>query len=268
MDTSLSFLQQANFDLEHNDPMQDVNQALAACASALNDWAQAGEGPRPMSVYPSAVVYDSANQRDQQFALYLGRNPHLSFTQEGWQDEKRAYGIIGDAVVTATQRNSIFYMVSMQNPVFSHSWHLRHWGQDTPELRQAYYTVERDWHEFVIVLNRRSVSWTPRGRHSASNLSQAYIYDPSYAADNGPASSQRRALRSIPLVGTKAHKILREIRTRRNLAIDAVYIGGGGNEQGDCRKMSLQWIRGVVEDMVTTEDWDTQQICWELVNNS
>lgn len=62
--------------------------------------------------------------------------------------------------------------------------------------------------------------------------------------------------------------MLREIRTRRNLAIDAVYIGGGGNEQGDCRKMSLQWIRGVVEEMVTTEDWDKRQIRWERVNNS
>lgn len=97
---------------------------------------------------------------------------------------------------------------------------------------------------------------------------QAYIYDPSYAADEAPANNQRRALRSIPMVGTKAHKMLREIRTRRNLAIDAVYIGGGGNVQGDCRKMSLKWIRGVVEEMVTTEDWDTWQVSWELVNNS
>ena len=79
---------------------------------------------------------------------------------------------------------------------------------------------------------------------------------------------RRRALRSIPLVGTRAHKMLREIRTRRHLAIDAVYIGGGGNEEGLCRRMSLGWIRSIVEEMVTKEQWDTTQIEWEQVNNS
>lgn len=159
MASSLDHLEAANFDLEHNDPMQEVNQALAACGSALQDWAGGMAGPRPMAVYPYAIAYDSANQRSQQFALYLDRNPHLqgTFTNEEWIEEQVAYGIMGDAVVTATQRNSVFYMVGMQNPVFSHSWHLRHWGQDTPELRQAYYTMEREWHEFVIVLNSRKV---------------------------------------------------------------------------------------------------------------
>lgn len=160
MEGSVSFLEQANFDLQHDHPMQEVNQALAACASALNDWAQGAAGPRPMSVYPSAVVYDSVHQRNQQFELYLSRNPNLTYTQDEWQDEMKAYGLIGDAVTMATQRNSIFYMASMQNPVFSHSWHVRHWGRDTPELRQAYYTMDREWHEFVIVLNQRSVSPT------------------------------------------------------------------------------------------------------------
>jgi hypothetical protein len=62
--------------------------------------------------------------------------------------------------------------------------------------------------------------------------------------------------------------MLREIRTRRNLAIDAVYIGGGGNREGDCRKMSLAWVRGIVEEMVTQGQWDATQIDWEQVNNS
>jgi hypothetical protein len=62
--------------------------------------------------------------------------------------------------------------------------------------------------------------------------------------------------------------MLREIRTRRQLAIDAVYIGGGGNVGGDYRKMNLQWIRGLVGEMVTTQRWDTRQVEWERVNNS
>jgi hypothetical protein len=160
MASPLTLLEDADFDLAHNNPVQEVNQALAACSSALDCWAHGLALPRKMTVYPRATAYDSVNQRNQLFDLYLDRNPLLqgTFTNAEWEEEKQAYGIIGDAVVTATQRNSVFYMVSMQNPVFSHSWHQRHWGQDTPELRQAFYDHDREWHEFVIVLNSRKVS--------------------------------------------------------------------------------------------------------------
>jgi hypothetical protein len=69
-------------------------------------------------------------------------------------------------------------------------------------------------------------------------------------------------------MGTKAHKMLRAIQISRKLAIDEVYIGGGGNTAGDCRSMSLQWIRGLVTEMVTLEKWDIGQVEWERVNNS
>jgi hypothetical protein len=59
LQSSLDHLKDLKFSLVHNDPMQDVNAALAACAQALQHWHEGGQGPRPMSVYPSAVVYDS-----------------------------------------------------------------------------------------------------------------------------------------------------------------------------------------------------------------
>lgn len=159
MDSSLDHLDNADFDLEYNDPMQDVNQALAACASTLDHWAEGGTSPQPMSVYPVAVVYDSANQRTQQFNLYLERNPSVAdnFGPQEWAEEEKAFGIMGNAVAQANQRNSVFYMVSMQNMVFSHSWYRRHWGQDTPELRERFQALDREWHEFVIVLDHRKV---------------------------------------------------------------------------------------------------------------
>lgn len=137
MASPLDHLENANFELEHNDPMQEVNQALAACTSALDVWAEGSNWRRPLTVSPRPVVYESVHQRDQQFNLYLDRNPNLAGTYmvEEWEEEKKAYGIVSDAVSKANQRNSIFYMVSMQSPVFSHSWHKRHWGEDTPELR-------------------------------------------------------------------------------------------------------------------------------------
>jgi hypothetical protein len=159
MDSSLDHLDNADFDLVYNDPMQDVNQALAACAKTLHHWAQGGIPPQPMSVYPVAVVYDSVNQRNQQFNLYLERNPSVAdkFGPQEWAEEEKAFGIMGNAVAQANQRNSVFYMVSMQNMVFSHSWYLKHWDQDTPELRKRFLDLEKEWHEFVIVLNNRKV---------------------------------------------------------------------------------------------------------------
>jgi hypothetical protein len=158
---SLDRLNGFNFNLVHNDPMQEVNGALAACNTALQDWHQTGQGPRPMSVCPKVVAYTSVNQRNQQFNLYLQRNPQLAgqYADGEWEDEKRAYGIMGDAVAGANQRNCIYYMVSMQNPVFSHGWHMRHFGgQDTPQARAEFYTGDNEWHEFVLLLNQRVVS--------------------------------------------------------------------------------------------------------------
>ena len=55
------------------------------------------------------------------------------------------------------------------------------------------------------------------------------------------------------------------LRTARNLAVEKVLVGGGGNQAAECRKMSLQWIRRGVEQMVTSEDW-TIHGQWEQVN--
>jgi len=166
LQSSLDYFKDLNFSLVHNDPMQDVNAALEACAQALQHWHDGAQGPRPMSVYPSAVVYDSVAQRDQKWELYLKNNPAIAaqHTPAEWAEEKQAYGILGNAVNGASQRYCVFYVVSMQNPVFSHSWHMRHWnGQDTPALRAQFYTGDVEWHEFVLVLNQREVS-TAKGR--------------------------------------------------------------------------------------------------------
>ena len=99
--------------------------------------------------------------------------------------------------------------------------------------------------------------------HHGNTDSQVYVYDPSYEAP--PSPTTRRNLKSLPLVGAKAYKMITELRNKRGLAIEEVFVGGGGNLEGDCRKMSLQWIRGGVEQMVTAEDWK-QRVEWERVN--
>jgi hypothetical protein len=62
--------------------------------------------------------------------------------------------------------------------------------------------------------------------------------------------------------------MIAEIQSKQKLAISNVYVGGGGNIEGDSRKMSLKWIRGLVEDMITNEKWNVAEVAWEEVNNS
>lgn len=155
----------------------------------------------------------------------------------------------------------------MQNPVFAHSWYVRHSGQDTPDLRARFLSQDREWHEFVIVLNKRIVCPSLPPSWPELTLGEAYIYDPAYKPPEQPQTG-RRALRSFPLTGNKAHKVLSELRTKRKLTINEVYIGGGGNQAEDCRTTSLAWVRRLVDEMVRDKAWDVGQVVWERVNNS
>ena len=51
--------------------------------------------------------------------------------------------------------------------------------------------------------------------------------------------------------------MVRALWQKRNLVIDEAWVGGGGNVTGECRAMSLGWLRGVVEDLVTRVDPQT-----------
>ena len=51
--------------------------------------------------------------------------------------------------------------------------------------------------------------------------------------------TSRRNLKTIPLIGTKAYKVIAELERARKLAVEKVFVGGGGNVAGQCREMSL-----------------------------
>ena len=95
--SSLDYLNSLNFELIHNGPMQDINAALEAGAQAVQHWHEGAQGPQPMSIYPLSVVYDSAAQHNQKWNLYLANNPIIAaqHTTAEWEEEKRAYGILG-----------------------------------------------------------------------------------------------------------------------------------------------------------------------------
>jgi len=82
-----------------------------------------------------------------------------------------------------------------------------------------------------------------------------YIYDPSYDDDDRPLApprnpSSRRRLNEMTMIGAKVGDLIRLLRDQRKLRVDKIFIGGGGNVGGDCRKMTLEWIKGWVEDLI------------------
>ena len=68
--------------------------------------------------------------------------------------------------------------------------------------------------------------------------------------------TSRRNLKTIPLIGTKAYKVIAELERARKLAVEKVFVGGGGNIAGQYREMSLWWIWDRVEQMVIIEKWE------------
>jgi hypothetical protein len=155
-------------NLEHNDSMEAVNAVLREYNEVIGEWHEGAKSGtlRPMTIYPSAIMYDSAAQREQKWALYLQRNQELAdqYTNADWEREKAAFGILGDAISQSNQRCYTIYLASTQNPVFSHSWHMRvSGGKDTPELRARFYQGDIEWHEFVLVLKQRKV-WSTSAR--------------------------------------------------------------------------------------------------------
>jgi hypothetical protein len=89
-----------------------------------------------------------------------------------------------------------------------------------------------------------------------------YIYDPSYLP---PETPQRRNLKTIPLTGTKAYTVIGKLK-KRNLLVEEIWIGGGGNEDGRCREMSLEFIKTGVEKMMTLGVWEPLERDWEKVS--
>jgi hypothetical protein len=52
----------------------------------------------------------------------------------------------------------------------------------------------------------------------------------------------------MKMVGSKARETYTALKKR--IKVNEVYIGGGGGLEGDCRKMSLGWIRDCIRGEV------------------
>ena len=57
----------------------------------------------------------------------------------------------------------------------------------------------------------------------------------------------------MPMIGAKVADLKKQLKDQRNLRVDKMYLSGGGNEDGDCRKMTLAWIKGWVGKILAGE---------------
>ncbi len=52
------------------------------------------------------------------------------------------------------------------------------------------------------------------------------------------------------MIGSKVDELIYLLRKQRKLRIERIFIGGGGNAEGNCRMMTLEWIKSFVLDLL------------------
>jgi hypothetical protein len=67
------------------------------------------------------------------------------------------------------------------------------------------------------------------------------------------------------MVGSKALELINGIKKNRGLKITAIFLGGGGNEEGRCRAMCLDWIDSFARAYITGGT-EPDLGSWEQVN--
>jgi len=92
-----------------------------------------------------------------------------------------------------------------------------------------------------------------------------YIYDPSWdptdassvpvspaddtqGGDQAEASSGKgkRRIRSLTFL-TRVNDLIQESRNSKNTGVRRFFVGGGGNETGECQAMTAEWLERLVE---------------------
>jgi hypothetical protein len=154
-----AILDNVDTDHAHSAALADVSTALSDMDRAV----RAFDPTRPMRIYGKVSMYKDANQRASHWALWRDRNPDQAAkaSPAEWDEEMKAYGILGDAVHRAAQRNSFFHLGTMPNMVFRHSFLTKLYADESEEARADHQRRDTAWHEFAVLLRNRCVSGPP-----------------------------------------------------------------------------------------------------------
>jgi len=153
---ALAILDGVDTNHAHDAALADVSTALREMDRAVRTFNPA----RPMRIYEKVSIYQDANQRASHWALWRERNPDQAdkATPAEWDAEMKAYGIVGDAVHGAAQRNTFFHLGTMPNMVFRHSFLTKLYEDLSEEARADHQRRDVAWHEFGVLLRNRCVS--------------------------------------------------------------------------------------------------------------
>ncbi len=153
---ALTILDNVVTDHAHDAALADVSISLTDMDRAIYTF----DPSRPMRIHGKVSFYKDANARTSHWNVWKERNPQQAgkFTKEEWDLEMDAYGIIGDAVHGASQKNTFFHMGTMQNMVFRHSFAAKLWEDFTAQAQAGHQRRDAMWHEFALLLKNRTVS--------------------------------------------------------------------------------------------------------------
>lgn len=159
--TAREILGRVDTDYAHDAALADVSVALKEMDRAVRTF----DAARPMRISEKVSFYKDTNQRTSHFGVWMQRNPEQAakFTEDEWDEEMKAYGIIGDAVHSASQSNTFFHLGTMQNMVFRHGFSAKLYSDFSAEQRAQHQRRDAEWHEFAVLLKGRNVSglgWT------------------------------------------------------------------------------------------------------------
>lgn len=154
-----AILDNVDTDHAHDAALADASTTLSEMDHAVRTFDPA----RPMRIYGKVSMYKNANQCASHWALWRERNPDQAAkaSPAEWDEEMKAYGILGDAVHRAAQRNTFFHLSTMPNMVFRHSFHTKLYADESEEARADHQRRDIAWHEFGVLLKNRCVSGPP-----------------------------------------------------------------------------------------------------------
>jgi hypothetical protein len=140
---------------------------------------------------------------------------------------------------------NLFLVASHPNLVWENTWAYRFGGQENDaQAKKEHYDRLADWHAYAIKIQDR----------------QAWIYDGGYMAPSQQGGVRRR-LHQLPFM-KRAWDLIRAYKGR-NLRVDQIFVGGGGNDNNVCQDMACHWMRGEVmsymgriDSAVPVENWE------------
>lgn len=211
-----------------------INQFLYLLRRASDQHRIENPNAKRMIIFDKEVAYKNSTSRTNMMAQAHNATSSGQATENSkdmWKKEMQEWGHCQEAVFDcrATAIN-LFLVASSPNLVWERSWQYQFGGlANDPQARADHYDRLSNWHTYAIKIQDRCV----------------WIYESSYQPrPASEASMPPRRLRKFAFM-KRALDLINAYKGR-NLRVDRILLGGGGNQSDRCQEMACQWLRGEV----------------------